>query len=357
MSLRLPIATLLAVLALALCAGPAGAATELGSDNPGAAPTGFACAGGCGGPVTGFRQLALAGGVVEAPEDGVLVSARAYARRSGGSAPPSVVVVRPGAGLAGTIVGRAPLPGVTGSGGLRQVSGLHLPVQAGDSLGFLLRAGEVDLGVRNRPSPDGAVVRLTDPCAPCGEDGGTGRELLLAGTLEPDEDGDLLGDETQDPDRGGLGEEEPFDFEEDPGLFEDELEEEPGTPAAGSRRRLRLLRVLTGRNGTATLVLRAPGAGRLTAVATALPPRRARVGAAGTRVFGSARVRLRLVPSRKGRKLLARRDRVPCRVKVTFRSASGRRQVLTRRLVLRSRLKRDARVHRRRVPERQTPRG
>jgi hypothetical protein len=354
---------LLAVLAAALALGarPAAADTELGSANPGAAPTGFACAGTCQGAAVGFRQLALAGAVVEAPEDGVLVSARVYARRSAGSAPPSVVVLRPGAGLAATIVGRAPVPGVGAAQGLREVQGLHLPVQAGDTLGFLLRPGEVDLGVRSRPSPDGAVVRFGDPCAPCGADGGTGRELLLAGTVEPDDDGDLLGDETQDPDRGGLGDEEPF--EEDRGLFDDEFADEDledGLARPERRRRLRLLRVLTGRNGVTRLVLRPPGPGRLTAVAGTL--RNKPVATAGTRVFGTARVRLRLVPTAAGRRLLARRGPLRVRLRATHRSPAGRRQALTRRLALgaarpRRRSEGDAGGHRRRVAHRQPPRG
>ena len=127
MVFRLPIIVATVVLALALGAGPARADTELGSANPGAAPSGFACAGNCRGPAVGFRQLALAGAVVEAPEDGVLVSARVYARRTAGSAPPSVAVLRPGAGLSATIAGRAPLPGVTAAGGLRELGGCTCP--------------------------------------------------------------------------------------------------------------------------------------------------------------------------------------------------------------------------------------
>ena len=330
-----------------------------------AAPSGFACGGNCGGGVAGFRQLALAGAVVEAPEDGVLVSARVYLRRTGGSTPPSVVVLRPGAGLSATIAARAPVPGVTMGAGVREVGGLHLPVQAGDSLGVLMRPAELDLGVRGRPSPDGAVVRLTDPCAPCGEDGGTGRELLLAGTVEPDDDGDLLGDDTQDPDGGGLLTEEPLD--EEFGPFDDEFSEDDFVgedPAGGAPgRRLRLLRVLTGRLGAPTLVLRAPGPGRLTAMAVTPPPANRRVAAAGTRVFGTARVRLRLIPSAAGRRLLARRGGLRVRLRVRFRSAAGRRQVLSRPLVLGAirrrpgkRSERDAGRDGRRVTERQPPR-
>ncbi len=72
----------------------------------------------------------------------------------------------------------------------------------------MFRRGEVDLGVRDRPNPDGAVVGFG------GQNGGTGSELLLDGTIEPDFDADLLGDETQDPDGGGSAfEDEAFDPE------------------------------------------------------------------------------------------------------------------------------------------------
>ena len=42
-------------------------------------------------------------------------------------------------------------------------------------------------------------------------DGGTGIELLLDAVVEPDVDADGLGDESQDPDGGGLG----MDWEDD----------------------------------------------------------------------------------------------------------------------------------------------
>ena len=72
--------------------------------------------------------------------------------------------------------------------------------------------------------------------------GTTGVELLLEGTVEPDEDGDLLGDETQDPDGGGFFEEE----DEEP--FDEEEFEEDESPAARSGR-LRLLGVVAERTG------------------------------------------------------------------------------------------------------------
>ena len=80
-------------------------------------------------------------------------------------------------------------------------------------------------------------------------DGGTGTELLFDAVMEPDVDGDGLGDETQDPDGGGLG----MDWEDDWfGDWEagDQLDEDfdedlggAGAPSAsaGSRSDLRLL--------------------------------------------------------------------------------------------------------------------
>lgn len=336
MAPRLTITAGLAALALAVATGPAEASVVLGSEDPGAAPSDSACAGGCPDPVVGFRQLGLAGAVVEAPEDGVLVSASAHLRRTAGSEPPVVVVLRPDVGLGATIVARAPMPAVPTGDGLRGVEDLHLPVEAGDSLGLLVRPDEVQLGVRSRPSPDGAVVRLTDPCAPCGADGGTGRELLLSGTVEPDADADLLGDETQDPDGGGLVEEEPFGPGED--FFEDEFgedefgEDDPAEPRRP--RRLRLLRVLTGRGGAITLVLRAPGPGRLTAGARVPAAEDRRIAQASTRVPRAGRIRLRLVPSAAGRRLLARPGPLRVRVRVSFRSRAGRRQALSRTLTI-----------------------
>ena len=88
---------------------------------------------------------------------------------------------------------------------------LHLAIERGDSVGVLFRAGEVDLGVRDRPRPDGAIQWFTTPCDPCGSDGGTGVELLFDATVEPDVDSDGMGDESQDEDGGGLG----FDWVDD----------------------------------------------------------------------------------------------------------------------------------------------
>ena len=106
-------------------------------------------------------------------------------------------------------------------------------------------------------------------------DGGTGVELLLDAVVEPDVDADGLGDESQDPDGGGLG----MDWEDD--WFDDfdegdELDEDFDEDAAhGGAARLRLLDVdRRPRGDGATLLLRVPRAGRLSAAIT-LPDDRA----------------------------------------------------------------------------------
>src|SRR4051794_3010185 len=196
-------------LAAALCAAltvgaaRADAATFLGSQDSSAAPDGFACGDCPAGVDVGFRQFALRQATVEAPEDGVVTSAGVSARRLAGAEAPKGAVLRPGPdGVSLTVVATAPIPLTDG---VSHADDLHLPMKRGDSLGFLYRTGEVALGIRNRPRPDGAVQSFSLPCSPCGMDGGTGTELLLDAVLEPDVDADGMGDETQDPDGGGLG--------------------------------------------------------------------------------------------------------------------------------------------------------
>ena len=189
--------------ALTVGASRADAATFLGSQDTSATPDGFACGDCPAGVDVGFRQFALRQATVEAPEDGVITSAGVNARRIAGTEAPRVAVLRPGPdGVSLAVVASAPLP-LTGE--VSTIDDLHLPMRRGDSLGFLYRTGEVALGIRNRPRPDGAVQSFTQPCGPCGMDGGTGTELLLDAVLEPDVDSDNLGDETQDADGGGLG--------------------------------------------------------------------------------------------------------------------------------------------------------
>src|SRR4051812_41355897 len=89
---------LLAALAAASALGAerAEASTTVGSPDAYAPPDAFACALACpAGATLAFQQFALRGATVEAPEDGVLVSAGVYARRLAGEEEPRIAVLRP----------------------------------------------------------------------------------------------------------------------------------------------------------------------------------------------------------------------------------------------------------------------
>jgi hypothetical protein len=328
MAIRRPVllaATLLT--ALLLGAQRAEAETALGSPDPTVTPDGFAYTACPAGTNIGFQQFALRGGDVVAEESGVLVSARVNAKRIAGSAQPRIAVLRPSDGddIGVTVGPFSPLPVTSRTAAVHEVNDLHLPVEVGDSLGFLFPTGQVDLGVKSRPRPDGAVQRFTEPCNPCQMDGGTGIELLLEGTIEPDEDGDRLGDETQDLDGGGdLFETDDEDFDD----WFDELDEEE-EPSPTGPRRLRLLQFVRGRHGDPILLLAVPRSGRLSGNVTtsagswdlARLPRT--IGAGEVRARGPGRTLLRLRLSRKGRRMVRRRGRLRARVVVSLRTRSG----------------------------------
>ena len=111
---------------------------------------------------------------------GVLVSARVNAKRLAGADEPRIAVLRPAGedDISVTVAGFAPLPVVTAGASVHEAQDLHLRIEPGDSIGFLLPSGQVDLGLRTRRQPDGAVQWFTEPCSPCHMDGGTGREGL-----------------------------------------------------------------------------------------------------------------------------------------------------------------------------------
>ncbi len=321
------------VLALSLGAARAGASTNLGSPDTSAAPDGFACANCAAGTNLGFMQVAIRDAAVQAPEDGVLVAASVHAKRIAGGEPPRIAVLRPDEdrGVGVRVVASAPLPVSSTGGSVHEVEGLRLPVRVGDSVGFLFRAGEVDLGVRARPRPDGAIRCFSVPCNPCGIGGGTGSELLLDALVEPDVDRDQLGDESQDPDGGGLG----LDWEDD--WFEDfaegdELDEDLDKDASRrERRRIRFLDTDRLRGG-GSLLLRVPKAGRVSASVTLPANRRTGAGPFQTiltgdmRVRRAGRVRLRLAATPPGARVLSRPRRVRTKVVVAFRTppAAGR---------------------------------
>jgi hypothetical protein len=317
------------LLALLLGVQRADAAAILGSGDPSAAPDTFACAvwqcpPGAG---VGFRQFALQGSDTVAEEQGVLVSARVNARRLGGAAQPRIAVLRPaGDGIGVTVGDFAPLPVVSRDAAAHEAQDLHLRVEPGDSIGFLFPAGEVDLGVKMRPRPDGAVQSFTEPCGPCHMDGGTGTELLFNATVEPDEDNDGLGDESQDPDLGLA--DELFEDDELDDWFDvlDEDEFEEGFPSR-RRRTLRLLGLDSAANGDPLLRLRTPGRGVVSGTVTTSGGRWDRglpktIGIGQQRSASAGRERLRLRLSRAGRRMLARRGRQRAVVVVSHRSRS-----------------------------------
>ena len=156
MAIRRTTLTLAAALLLALALGAerASAATLLGSVDPSASPEAFACAVyACpAGKSVGFRQLALHRSDVVVSEPGVLVSARVNAKRIAGAEQPRIAVLRPvdEDDIGVTIAGFAPLPVVSQGAEVHEVGDLHLPVEAGDAIGFLLPVGP------GRPRPEDA---------------------------------------------------------------------------------------------------------------------------------------------------------------------------------------------------------
>src|ERR1044072_8834500 len=85
----LPVAVLLAA------AQRPAASTILGSPDATAMPDAFACAMCPAGESLAFQQFALRGATVEAPEDGVLVSASVTAKRISGVDQPKIAILRP----------------------------------------------------------------------------------------------------------------------------------------------------------------------------------------------------------------------------------------------------------------------
>lgn len=206
---------------------------------------------------------------------------------------------------------------------------LHLPVEAGDAIGFLLPSGQVDLGLRTRRQPDGAVQWFVEPCGPCHMDGGTGRELLVEARVEPDEDEDLLGDESQDPDYG-LDDEQSEELEEDEyDDWFDELEsDEEKEPVPTRVRRLRLRDLDRARNGDLFVRVETPRHGRLGGIVTTSAgrwdigvPRTIGVGEARANRSNRVRLRLRLSPA--GRRIVQRPGRERARIVVYHLSRSG----------------------------------
>ena len=261
----------------------------------------------------------------------MLVSARVNAKRIAGAEQPRIAVLRSvdDDDIGVTIAGFAPLPVVSQGATVHEVGDLHLPVEVGDSIGFLLPSGQVDLGLRTRPQPDGAVQWFMEPCGPCHMDGGTGRELLVEARVEPDEDEDLLGDESQDSDYG-LDDEQSEELEEDEyDDWFDELEsDEEKEPASTRVRRLRLRDLDRARNGDLFVRVDTPRHGRLGGIVTTSAGRwdigvPRTIGVGEGRANRSNRVRLRLRLSPAGRRIAKRPGRQRARIVVYHLSRSG----------------------------------
>jgi hypothetical protein len=312
----------------------ADASTILGSPDATAMPDAFACAACPPGESKAFQQFALRGATVEAPEDGVLVSASVNARRISGVDQPKVAVLRP-AETGVTVKESVPVPVSSAIGETSDVDDLHVPVLRGDALGFLFASGQVDLGVRSVRRPDGAVQSFTPPCDPCGSDGGTGAELLFSAVIEPDVDADGLGDESQDPDGGGLGTDWEDNWYEDYGEG-DALDADVSSAAPRRfRRQLRLLKAERGKDG-ATLTLRVPRPGSVSAAITLPSVRKTGAGPFLTiltgdmRVKHAGRVKLKLRATPPGERVLGRPAHLRTKVIVSLLPATGPLKVLMR---------------------------
>ena len=325
------------LVAFPLAAQRADASTTLGSPDPTAPPDAFACAACPPGASMAFQQFALRGATVEAPEDGVLVSASAFAKRISGIDQPKISILRPAddGGPGVTVGDSVPVPVSSTTGDTSDVEDLHVPVQRRDALGFVVPSGQVDLGVRDVPRPDGAVQSFSPPCDPCGSDGGTGAELLFNAVVEPDVDADGLGDESQDPDGGGLGSDWEDDWYQDYDAG-DALDADIASNAPRAvRRRLRLLKTERHRDG-ATLTLRVPRAGSVSAAITLPAVRKTGAGpfltilTGDVRVKHAGRVRLKLSATPPGERVLARRGRLRTKVVVSLLPEDGPLKVLMR---------------------------
>ena len=330
--------TAAALLAVFLGAARADAASYLGSPDTSVPPDAFACAACPPGTSIGFQQFALRGALTEAPEDGVLVAASVYAKRIAGTRQPRIAVLRPvdDGGVGVSIVDSAPLPVTSPGGAMHEVDDLHRL--------FRLATRSASCSGRARstsargcaPVPTAPSSPSRQPCEPCGMDGGTGVELLYDAVVEPDVDADRLGDETQDPDGGGLGldwEDDWFqDFGEGDELDEDFFESD----RLAARRRLRILDVERLDGGGAALLLRVPRRGSLGAAVTLPTNRRTGAGPFVTILTGDTSVRrpgrvwVRLESTPRGTRVLSRRKRVRTKIVASLLPRGGALKVLMR---------------------------
>lgn len=193
-----------ALMAPALPAAPAAAAVVVGQDLALGAQASDGGAGPCPGGADHCTVALLRdaqGAPAAVPADGVLTEARVRAA-AGADQEVRVRVLRPEAGGTFRPVATSPVVTLDGSGDVQGLA-VALPVRAGDVLA--LRGASLP-GTFAPSSGDGAhTVHGEPPAWPVGDaprapdEGATvPGDLLLAAVLEPDDDGDGAGDETQD---------------------------------------------------------------------------------------------------------------------------------------------------------------
>lgn len=309
---RRPVPVLLAVPALALSLpSAAGAAITWGSD-PGSTGESVTCPGSC----TVAQARSANQDLADVLYDGRGVVTRWRATATGGQ-----VRLR---ALGGADAGDWVAPGGTVDQAVR------IPVRAGQLVGLDLRDG-AEVGFQAPFVPDDAeVVHQWTPALPdgAGPESAAARRgsLALALTIEPDADGDGLGDETQDPD-GGRPTVPPPDpgpdgppADPDPTPDGPKPEPAPRVPKGGPR--LALPRTLSAtRSGVVSLTIANPyGQALRGTVALRQGKRRVAQAKLALGAEGGRTVKLRL--SSAARRTLARRGRLSLRVEIRAK-ASG----------------------------------
>jgi hypothetical protein len=195
------IAVALGVLLLTLVPAAATAATVVGSTLTRTSETPGYCVGDGPGAGCTVLQISLGTASTAVPHDGVLTG---WAVRDAGGA----IALRVVEGLPGQrrLVAASPPVLATGAGVQRFPA--QQPVRAGQSIGLELgEDAHVPFLYRDEQTRGEIFVPpLTDvPTAPVPESAlAATYELFLQYTVERDADGDGLGDETQDPDHGGV---------------------------------------------------------------------------------------------------------------------------------------------------------
>jgi hypothetical protein len=198
---RVGVALALGVVLLVAAPAAAHAATVVGSSLTRSSDTFGYCTGDEPGSSCTVLQLTLGTASQAVPYDGVVTSWAV--RDAGGSIALRVVEGPPGQRR---VVAAAPPVFVTGAGVQRFPA--QQPVRAGQSVGLELAAdAHVPFAFRDEQTRGEIFVPpLSDvPTAPVPDTAlAATYELFLQYTVEPDADRDGLGDETQDPDRGGV---------------------------------------------------------------------------------------------------------------------------------------------------------